>query len=93
MEKEKLAILYSGGLESRWMLHMAMTGGIYASPPLCILANYGQRHIAELDTARKVCEDYLVPYVEVRVELPIRSKLTSGDPIEYDDVSKWYIPA
>lgn len=90
MSNEDLLLLYSGGLESTFLLHLAIQTGY---KPLCLLVDYGQRHLRELEAAQRFCEKLGVRYYRVKVELPVRSALTSEEQALYGGVSEWYVPA
>ncbi len=86
-----LILLYSGGLDSRLLLEVAV---LAQQRPFCIIFDYGQRHIQEVTKAKKVCTDKSVPYKVIRLSLPdVKSALTSGESHLYQGVSEWYVPA
>ena len=76
---ERVLILFSGGADSVFMLHLAEQMGFKVD---CILFNYGQLHIEELDVAIKYLENNKTDFriIEV-VGLNINSGLT-GDGIK-----------
>jgi 7-cyano-7-deazaguanine synthase len=49
MSKHDIVMLYSGGADSLLMLHLAKMAG---KNPYCLLIDYGQKHIEELDFAK-----------------------------------------
>lgn len=53
LNKEKVVVIYSGGMDSFTVLNRAIADGheVYA-----VSFHYGQRHHRELDTAKAVCE-------------------------------------
>ncbi|MFP8966043.1 7-cyano-7-deazaguanine synthase QueC [Pokkaliibacter sp. CJK22405] len=51
--KDKVVVIYSGGMDSFTVLHRALREG-YEVYPLSF--NYGQRHSRELDAAQSVCD-------------------------------------
>ncbi len=87
---EQIVLLYSGGLESRYLVHLALQ---MKFDPLCVLVDYGQKHVAELVKAKEVCERLGLKRELVRVQLPVRSKLTGHPDAAYEAVSEWYVPA
>lgn len=89
---KKVLILFSGGLESRFLLQHAMVLGY---TPFCLLVDYEQKHKQELQYAEQVCTDLAVSYQQISVvNLGIISALTgvyeSG---KYEGVSPWYVPS
>jgi len=94
MNEHNLVILYSGGLESRFLLELAIKLNYN---PYCVLIDYGQKHIKELDVAEIVCTKLNVMYEIIKIDWSIKSALTSahnsdGEDI-YKGVSHWYVPA
>lgn len=74
-----LVMLYSGGADSRLMLHFARE---LKRRPFCILIDYGQKHVKELDYAKKQLKDIGVEHKVVKISgLGIDSGLT-GDLLE-----------
>ncbi|WP_417691290.1 7-cyano-7-deazaguanine synthase QueC [Pseudidiomarina sp.] len=75
----KVVVIYSGGMDSFTVLHRALRDGheVYA-----LSFNYGQRHVKELDVARKVTHELNVPHKVVDItainELIANSSLTSN---------------
>ncbi|PKH02950.1 7-cyano-7-deazaguanine synthase QueC [Psychromonas sp. MB-3u-54] len=51
---KKVVVIYSGGMDSFTVLHKAMQQGL---TPYALTFDYGQRHIKEIEVARKVCEE------------------------------------
>lgn len=86
-----LVMLYSGGADSRLMLHFALE---LNRRPFCVLIDYGQKHVKELDYAIKQLEDIHVQYKVVKISgLDIDSGLT-GDLGEqrWDNVHAMNVP-
>ena len=52
--KEKVVIIYSGGMDSYTVLNKALQEGYEAFP---LTFNYGQRHKKEIDVARRVTQE------------------------------------
>lgn len=74
-----LVILYSGGADSRLMLEFAK---MMNKKPYCLLINYGQGHVTELEFARKQLEEFQVPNHTVNISsLNVDSGLT-GDGVK-----------
>ena len=81
-KKYDLVMLYSGGADSRLMLHWALQ---LRKKVYCILVDYGQKHIAELEYAIKHLTELGVAYQVVKLSgLNIDSGLT-GNLVE----SRW----
>jgi len=88
---ENLVILYSGGLESRFLVDLSLR---LKYTPLCLLVDYGQKHLAELKKAEEVCNRLCVTYTIAEVSLPmVRSRLVGQSEGAYSNVSEWYVPA
>ena len=87
--KYDLILLYSGGYDSTLLLHLAKYLGF---EPFCVLFDYEQHHVRELEYARKTCIEMNVPYQVLKINLDVPSKLTFGN-IQYRGVSEWYVPS
>ena len=78
--KPKAVVIYSGGMDSYTVLHLALQQGykVYA-----VSFNYGQRHSKELEVAVKVCADLGVSHKLVDItainQLLQGSSLTSTE--------------
>jgi len=92
MNKEDLIILYSGGMDSNVLLELAL---IMKKKPYCILINYEQKHIRELDFAVFRLKKRNVNYQIVNINnLNIDSGLTgSNEKNLYNNVHENYVPA
>jgi len=90
-EKPNLILLSSGGWDSRVLLEIACK---MQFNPLCLLFDYGQKHLKELEFAKKTCKDKKVPFQQVQISLPkVHSKLTGNLQTTYEGVSPWYVPS
>jgi len=90
MGTKKVLLLYSGGLDSTLLLELAVQMDLQ---PYCLLINYGQRHVKELEVAEEWCIKKSVAYRIIDMkDMNIRSKLTT-DEILYEGVSEWYVPS
>lgn len=73
-------LLLSGGLDSTMLLYDLLDQGVKVH---CLLFQYGQRHLGELDYARRHCRTLNVKYTEIELHkiqgLFKRSALTDGD--------------
>ncbi|MDY7227399.1 7-cyano-7-deazaguanine synthase QueC [Hyalangium rubrum] len=81
---KKAVVLISGGLDSTTCLAMAKAAGF---EPVCLAVSYGQRHVVELERARKVSEAMGVKDFRV-VSIDLRniggSALTADIPVPKD---------
>jgi 7-cyano-7-deazaguanine synthase len=95
----KAVILLSGGLDSYTTGAMARADGyeLYA-----LTVRYGQRHVVEIEAARRVARDLnVVRHVELTIDLSAfgGSSLTSDSPVPKDrrldarDIPSTYVPA
>ena len=93
MEKTvNIVMLYSGGADSLLMLKFALTAG---KIPYCVLIDYGQKHIEELEFAKKQLDDLKILWQVVTIkDLNVDSGLT-GDLGEarWDNVHEMHVPA
>ena len=71
-EQKKAVILHSGGIDSTTTLAIAIREGF---EPYAISFNYGQRHVLELEAARRVSESL---GVKNRIEMSIYLRLIGG---------------
>ncbi len=86
-----IIILYSGGSDSVLMVKFAQMAG---KNPYCILVDYGQKHIKELEYAQNQLKSYGVSYQIVKIQdLNINSGLT-GNKVEgrFDGVHQMNVP-
>lgn len=86
---KKVIILFSGGYDSTLLFRMARE---MEMEPFCLLFDYGQKHIAELERAKALCDSISVPYQVLKIPIGVSSKLTHGD-AQYEGVSEWHVPA
>lgn len=56
---QKLVVIYSGGMDSTVLLYQLMQAG---SQIHALSFNYGQRHVKELDAAKKICNHLQIPH-------------------------------
>lgn len=84
-----VALLFSGGYDSTLLLMLALEMDM---KPLCILIDYGQKHVKELEFAMNQCIKNKVDYKQVAVGLPTPSNLTS-EAKTYPGVSQYHVPA
>lgn len=74
MDKKKAVVLLSGGLDSATTLAVAKSENyaLYA-----ISFDYGQKHLRELEAAKKICAHYKIKHKVIKVDLSwARSALT-----------------
>jgi 7-cyano-7-deazaguanine synthase len=87
-----LVILFSGGADSRLLLELAHDMG---KRPYCVLIDYGQKHIKELECATTQLNNMKIPFIKISIKnLNIKSGLT-GDGAKglYKNVSIYNVPA
>jgi len=92
LKKENLIIMYSGGSDSRLLLELALSMKL---KPYCVLFDYNQKHIKELDYARHQLETKKINYQIVKIkDLNINSGLT-GNKIEgqFKNVHSMNVPS
>ena len=89
MKKYNLLLLFSGGYDSTLLLKLALDMNY---DPYCLLINYGQTHIQELNFAKVLCKENNVDWEIVFIDLPIPSNLTQ-EAKTYEGVSPWHVPA
>lgn len=76
VSRKSIVMLYSGGADSVLMLRLAQMSG---RDPYCLLIDYGQKHIEELDFAKKQLENEGVEYQVVKIrDLNVDSGLTGS---------------
>lgn len=87
-----LVILFSGGADSILMLEMAMFMGY---TPHCILIDYEQLHIDELNTAKLYLQKAAITYRVVKLHgLQIQSGLTgTGVKGRFEGVHEMHVPS
>lgn len=91
-KSKPIVMLYSGGADSQLMIYMAQMSG---RSPYCLLINYGQRHIEELNFAEVQLSDLGIEYQIITIsDLNIDSGLT-GDLTEsrWNNVHEMNVPA
>jgi len=96
--KEKVVVIYSGGMDSFTVLHKAIEQGKDVYP---LTFNYGQRHSKEIDYAARVCKELNIAHKVVDIsaitELMSGSSLTSDIDIpeghyEQDSMKSTMVP-
>jgi len=87
---KKIILLFSGGLDSTILLNLALRSDMI---PYCLLVDYSQKHVAELEYAKQCCNEKGIEFQEVQVRnLMVDSKLT-GTEVKYEGVSEWHVPS
>ncbi|MGB1298134.1 MAG: 7-cyano-7-deazaguanine synthase QueC [Psychrobium sp.] len=79
--KEKVVVIYSGGMDSYTVLHKAIEEGKDVYP---LTFNYGQRHSKEIEYAAAVCEKLNVPHKIV--DISAINQLMAGSSLTSDDI-------
>ena len=83
-----MILLFSGGMDSTLLLKMAIQMGY---DPYCLIFDYGQKHIKEIEFAQKQCLDNKIAFDILCVPLKVHSKLLDGTS-PYKDVSPYHVP-
>jgi len=91
-KNKPIVMLYSGGADSALMLRFAQMSG---RSPFCVLIDYGQKHIEELDYAERQLKKDGVPYQIIKIEgLNVDSGLTGNlTESRWDNVHEMNVPA
>jgi len=91
MSDENVVILFSGGADSVLLLEFAKKVNL---KPYCLLIDYGQLHIEELDFAQKYLTEQNIKYQVVGITgLNVDSGLTgAGEKGRYEGVSIYHVP-
>ncbi len=87
-----LVILFSGGADSVLMLEMAKFMGYI---PYCIIIDYQQLHIDEINTAKLYLDKAGIPYRIIKLhDLQIQSGLTgAGQKGRFEGVNEMHVPS
>lgn len=90
MKKIKtVLILFSGGYDSTLLVLLAKRMGWNIH---CILFDYGQKHIEELQVAVSFCNANDIGFTSIKLDVKVESKLTQGSK-RYEGVSEWHVPS
>ena len=90
-EKEDLVILFSGGADSIFLLELAAQ---FEKNPFCVLFDYNQKHVQELNFAKKYLNKRNITFREVKLDLNVDSALTGNlQEGKFENVSEFYVPA
>jgi len=92
MSRKGVVMLYSGGADSLLMLKIALMSG---RRPHCVLIDYGQKHIEELEYAKRQLFKEQVTFQIINLEgLNVDSGLTGGlTESRWDNVHAMNVPA
>ena len=88
-KKYDLILLLSGGYDSTLLAKLAIDMG---AEILCLLFNYKQQHIQELEFATNFCVSNNLDYAITQLSLPISSNLTENKKT-YEGVNPHHVPA
>jgi len=90
--KHDVVILFSGGADSILMLEMAKD---FNKSPFCVLIDYQQLHIQELECAEAYLKKDDIPYRVVKLhDLKIESGLTgAGNKARFEGVHEMHVPS
>jgi|WetSurSiteA1Bulk_404760.scaffolds.fasta_scaffold01663_6 7-cyano-7-deazaguanine synthase len=90
VKRPDVVVLYSGGADSMMMLLLA---DFMKRTPFCILIDYEQLHIKELDFAEAYLQKKSINYKIVKLQnLTAGSALTTGEKGLYQGVSIYHVP-
>lgn len=86
-----LVILFSGGSDSILLVELAK---ILKRNPICLMIDYGQTHIEELNVAKKYIEknnlkSHIIKICDLNINSALTGNLKTG---EYDNVSVFNVP-
>lgn len=92
MSEHDIVMLYSGGADSLLMLHFALMA---KKVPYCLLIDYDQKHISELDFAQTQLDKLGIVWQVVKVkDLNVDSGLTGiVEEGRWDNVNEMNVPA
>jgi len=68
MRRNKGAVLLSGGADSATLLYLAL---VQCEEVHAVSVNYGQRHVKELECAKKLCKLNNIPHIIIPFDLTI----------------------
>lgn len=95
---DSVVVIYSGGMDSFTLLHLARAKGYRVH---ALSFDYGQKHVRELECARRVCAGLQIPHkvIDIRAmsEVMSGSSLTSDIPVpeghyEEDSMKSTVVP-
>ena len=91
MKEYDIVMLYSGGADSMLMLKLAQMAG---KRPFCLLVDYGQKHVGELEFAKRQLDNENISWKIVTVkDLDVDSGLTGTlDEARWDNVHAMNVP-
>ncbi|MBN8239805.1 7-cyano-7-deazaguanine synthase QueC [Marinobacter hydrocarbonoclasticus] len=76
---DSVVVIYSGGMDSFTLLHLARARGLKVH---ALSFNYGQRHVRELDVAAAVCQAEGIPHKVI--DIRAMSEVMSGSSLTSD---------
>lgn len=76
---DTVVVIYSGGMDSFTLLHLARARGLNVH---ALSFNYGQRHVRELEAAKAVCEAERIPHKVI--DIRAMSEVMSGSSLTSD---------
>ena len=90
-KQKDIVMLYSGGADSALMLKLAQMSG---RKPHCILIDYGQKHIEELEYAKRQLRGWGVKFQEIKIgNLNVDSGLTGAlNEARWENVHEMNVP-
>jgi len=76
---DTVVVIYSGGMDSFTLLHLARARGYRVH---ALSFDYGQKHVRELECARRVCEALQIPHKVI--DIRAMSEVMSGSSLTSD---------
>ena len=94
----KAIVLFSGGLDSTTLLYDVKTQGFKAH---CLILDYGQRHVKEIEHAKRLAQKARCPFQVVKISLPWQGsslldktmRLPRRQKMDLKKIPSTYVPA
>jgi len=95
---KKAVVLFSGGLDSTTLLYYVKSRGLKAH---CLIFDYGQRHVKEIEHAKRLARKNHCPFQVVKIALPWQGsslldksmRLPQLQKINPKEIPSTYVPA
>jgi len=89
-DKFDVLILFSGGADSALMYFLAKMLDKNAH---FLVFDYSQLHNDEIDKAKKFLSERNESFTELKITIPVKSALTTGDKGFYEGVNEYHVPS